>query len=167
MAEKKDKKSPEEEQGFVLSPIQPLKSETSVRKVINRLISETLIDSYGQIEDPELSDENFPSIDLSLNDKEITISAEVPGLKEEDLKLEINDFSIIISGEIGNNQEDQGDTFYKYERYFGEFNREIKLPVKVDIGSADASMKDGILTIVIGKFVSEKSSKESIKKIDN
>lgn len=153
MSKKPKKETPENtapQQEPVLSPFQPLQSVTSVRKVINKLISETLLESYGQVSEDVL-DNSFPRVDISETDETLTVSAEVPGLKQEDLRLDLSTTHLTITGVIGNSQEEAGETFFRYERYFGNFRRRVALPVDVSNKKMDVKLADGVLTVVMNK----------------
>jgi HSP20 family molecular chaperone IbpA len=153
MSKKPKKETPENatpQSEPVLSPLQPLQSVTSVRKVINKLISETLLESYGQVSEDVL-DNSFPRVDISETDTTLTVSAEVPGLKKEDLRLDLSTTHLTITGVIGNSQEEAGETFFRYERYFGNFRRRVALPVDVSTKKMDVDMANGVLTVVMNK----------------
>jgi HSP20 family protein len=153
MSKKPKKETPENatpQSEPVLSPLQPLQSVTSVRKVINKLISETLLESYGQVSEDVL-DNSFPRVDISETDTTLTVSAEVSGLKKEDLRLDLSTTHLTITGVIGNSQEEAGETFFRYERYFGNFRRRVALPVDVSTKKMDVDMANGVLTVVMNK----------------
>ena len=89
-----------------------------------------------------------PQIDIDETDKEVRITAELPGLDEKDVSLEIANGVLSISGEKKSESEDKGRRFS--ERYYGRFERRIPLE-DVDEDKASAAFKNGVLTVTVPK----------------
>lgn len=104
-----------------------------------------------------------PSIDISENDSELVVSAEVPGVKPEDIEIEIDDSRLVISGEKKQENEEKGDNYYRVERSYGSFRRVFSLPPNVDSSSVKASSKDGVLRVSIPKSAVEPQKKVEIE----
>lgn len=106
-----------------------------------------------------------PQIDVSENDKEIRVSAELPGMDEKDIDVSINRDSLTIRGEKKEEKEDKGKDYYRMERSFGSFTRTVPLPVEVDIDKVDAKFKKGVLTVTLPKTAKalEETKKISVK----
>ena len=96
-----------------------------------------------------------PRIDVSESDGDIRISAELPGVRQEDLKVEFANGLLTISGEKKSEQEDkseqEGRQYHRIERSYGSFRRAMRLPDGVDADSIDAAFKDGVLTVTVNK----------------
>lgn len=92
-----------------------------------------------------------PKVDVTESDKEIRVSAELPGVDEKDIDLTLNHDSLTIRGEKKEEKEDKGQNYYSVERSYGSFCRTIPLHVEVDTDRAKASYKKGILIISIPK----------------
>ena len=90
----------------------------------------------------------WPQIDIDETDKEVRITAELPGLEEKDVSLEIANGILAISGEKKSESEDKSRRFS--ERYYGRFERRIPLQ-DVDEDKTSATFKNGILTITVPK----------------
>ncbi len=104
-----------------------------------------------------------PQIEVMENEKEINITAELPGLKAENIDLNINDEGVLtISAEKQNERENKGKGYYFSERSYGLVQRKIALPDNVDLEKINADFKNGILEIEVPKI---KSDKEKTKKI--
>ncbi|MCH7587650.1 MAG: Hsp20/alpha crystallin family protein [Chloroflexi bacterium] len=89
-------------------------------------------------------------VDVHAEDDEFVVVASVAGLKAEDLKVEILDDVLTLSGEI--TSESNGDSEYLLrEIYFGEFSRSLKLPSAVEGEKAEAKVENGIITVRIPK----------------
>lgn len=91
---------------------------------------------------------NWPNVELSETDKEIKVTAELPGLDEKDVQVELANGVLAISGEKKTETEDKDRLFS--ERYYGRFERRI--PVEdVDEDKVSAAFKNGVLTITLPK----------------
>lgn len=88
-----------------------------------------------------------PTLDLSATDKEYTISVEIPGVDEKDVKLEIANDILTIRGEKKHEKEEKDKSFYRVERSYGSFQRVLSLPEDADQNAVKATFKRGILTI--------------------
>lgn len=104
-----------------------------------------------------------PRVDISETDKEFTIKAEVPGIKREDVKINIEDHVLSIHGESKQEKEEEGKRFHRVERFYGSFNRSFALPENVDEEQIAANFKDGLLSLTIPKKEAEKAKAIEIK----
>lgn len=102
-----------------------------------------------------------PKIDVVDSEKEIRISAELPGIDEKDIDVSLSKNELTIKGEKKIEKEDKGKDFYKMERSYGSFCRTIALPVEVNLDKAQAKFSKGILTINLPK--TESALKETKK----
>lgn len=102
-----------------------------------------------------------PRVDVTENEKEVRITAELPGLEEKDIDVSLNNDTLTIRGEKKAEKEDKGDNYYRMERSYGSFHRSIPLPTEVNSDQCDATFKNGVLQITLPKV----HSKESAKKI--
>ena len=97
----------------------------------------------------------WPSIDMEETDDQVKITAELPGMRQEDIDLRIEDGMLSLSGERKDEREDKERGYS--ERYFGHFERQIALPRGVKEDACNAQFKDGMLTITMPK--SEEAAK--------
>jgi len=106
-----------------------------------------------------------PQVDVVEDDKEIRVSAELPGMDADDVDISIAQGLLTISGEKREEKEDRGKNYYRMERSYGSFRRAIPLPVEVDENKAEAIFKKGVLTITLPKTAESQAKKRiSIKK---
>lgn len=94
----------------------------------------------------------MPRVDVTEENSEIKVTAELPGLDEKAVKVELEEDSLILSGEKREEHEEktQGGG-YRKERRYGSFRREIRLPARAKAESARAEFKNGVLTVTIPK----------------
>jgi HSP20 family protein len=89
----------------------------------------------------------WPSVELSETDKDLRISAELPGMDEKDVEVLVDDGVLTIRGERKSETEDKDRHFS--ERYYGRFERSIALPYEVEEDKAEASFRNGVLTVTL------------------
>jgi HSP20 family protein len=92
---------------------------------------------------------SWPSVEVSDGEREIRVSAEIPGLSEKDVEVTVHDGVLSIHGEKKSETEDK-DRGYS-ERWYGRFERRIALPSGVEEDKAEASFRDGVLTVTLPK----------------
>jgi HSP20 family protein len=102
----------------------------------------------------------WPSIELHETDKALTISAELPGLSEKDVQVEITNGVLTLRGEKKSERTDDGGRYFS-ERYYGAFERQIPLD-GVEEDKAEAKFHDGILTITLPK---SEQARSAVKRI--
>jgi len=91
----------------------------------------------------------WPSVEVVASDKDVRISAELPGLDEKDVEVLVDNDVLTIRGEKRSETEDKEPRFT--ERYYGRFERVIPLPFAVEEDKAEASFNNGVLTITLPK----------------
>ncbi|KAK1355228.1 Low molecular weight heat shock protein [Heracleum sosnowskyi] len=90
--------------------------------------------------------------------------ADVPGLKKEEVKVEVEDDRVLqISGERNREQEEKGDTWHRVERSSGKFMRRFRLPENAKVDQVKAAMENGVLTVTVPKEDVKKPDVKSIK----
>lgn len=104
-----------------------------------------------------------PRVDVSETDEEVKVSAELPGMDEKDITVEMDDAAITIRGEKKEEQEEKGKNWYTKEQSYGFFHRIIPLPASVEGEKAKAKFKKGILTITVPKKEEEKAKRKTIQ----
>lgn len=92
-----------------------------------------------------------PRIDVTENDKEIKISAELPGMDEKDIDVSLQNDLLTIRGEKKEEKEEKKKDYYSMERSYGSFCRTIPLPIEVETDKIDAKFKKGVLSITLPK----------------
>jgi HSP20 family protein len=90
--------------------------------------------------------------------------ADLPGIKEQDLDISLQNGVLTVSGTRQAEEKKEGESYYLFERKYGSFSRSFALPDVADPEKVEADLKDGILTIAIGKRVDAKPRKIGLKK---
>jgi HSP20 family protein len=101
----------------------------------------------------------WPSVELNETDKAVKVVAELPGLEQKDVGVELADGVLTISGEKKSETEDKGRFFS--ERYYGRFERRIPVD-DVDPDKVEASFKNGVLTVMLPKLP---AAQQKVKRI--
>jgi HSP20 family protein len=91
------------------------------------------------------------------------VTLELPGLKPEDVQVEIEQGQLVIHGVKRDEKEEKGQTFHRVERRFGEFRRRLPLPGGVDEGQVLARYQDGVLRITLPKTATAQKKAIEIK----
>ncbi len=135
------------------APFGPINPFDTMRDVMNRMM-ETFFVPLSQYAPPAfrvpLAGGYSPDVDVIEEDDDVRIHVEVPGMTPDDLAVTITRETVVIRGEK-KREEIEGKGVHRAERSYGSFRRVISLPVEVDRERADASFKNGVLTIVIPK----------------
>jgi HSP20 family protein len=90
-----------------------------------------------------------PQVEVRKRDDKLVIRADLPGVKKEDLHVDVEDDVLVLSGERRDEHEESRDGYYRSERSYGEFYRAIPLPEGVSTEQVDATFKDGVLEVAI------------------
>jgi HSP20 family protein len=105
----------------------------------------------------------YPLINIYENEDNLTLTAELPGVKVEDLEITIKNDTLTLAGEKKVLERPETANFFRQERIAGKFGRSLTLPVKVDAEASEAKIKNGILTILLPKAAEAKARQVSIK----
>jgi HSP20 family protein len=103
------------------------------------------------------------TIDVYQTENDIVIKSTIAGVKPEDLDVSINNDMVTIKGERSNEEVVEHTNYYYQECYWGSFSRSVLLPVDVIPEKADASLKNGILTIRLPKADTTKTKKIQVR----
>lgn len=98
-----------------------------------------------------------PVTDVHEDDKQFTVTLELPGVKKEDVHVSLNDGLLEISAERREETSRTEGQYHRRERYYGRFARRFQLDVPVDAGAVKAAFKDGVLSVTVPKAVPAKA----------
>jgi HSP20 family protein len=99
-----------------------------------------------------------PRVDISENDGQYLVKADIPGVAKEDIKITIDNDVLTIQGERKQEQEEESKHFHRVERFYGSFIRSFTLPDDADAAALKAAAQEGQLTVTIPKKVSAPSA---------
>jgi HSP20 family protein len=126
----------------------PLDQLSTLRNEINRIFESPLADFGGAT---EAFNTWAPALDLYEDKDNLVVTAEVPGMKKEDIDISLHEDSLTIAGERKEEKQYGENETSRAERFYGRFQRTIALPKAVDAGQVKAAYKDGILTVTLPK----------------
>lgn len=92
-----------------------------------------------------------PAVDITEDDKEYTVKAELPDVKKEDIKVTVQENTLSISGERKSEKEEKGKRYHRIERSYGCFERSFTLPDDADAKKITSEYHDGMLTVHMAK----------------
>jgi HSP20 family protein len=92
-----------------------------------------------------------PAMDLAEDGEHLVLRADLPGLTEDDVEVEVKDGVLTVSGERKAEEKKEGEGFYRVERAFGSFSRSLSLPKGIDADKVTAEFDNGVLEVRIPK----------------
>jgi HSP20 family protein len=105
-----------------------------------------------------------PAVDVHEDSESVSLSAELPGVKREDIEIQVDGNVLTVRGERKLAQrEEEGRRFHRVERSYGSFARQFHLPSNIDATQIDAQLSDGILTVRLPKKQEQKPRKIEVK----
>lgn len=119
----------------------------------------SILDTMPMQKDTSLKDDFIPSINTREGEFAYHIEVDLPGVKKEDINIQIEDGVLVVSGERTVKEEIKEENYYKIESSFGSFSRSFRIPEDVDIENIHAESVDGVLEIVVPKLESAKVEK--------
>lgn len=115
---------------------------------------------FGDLENLFSWHERLGSLDFTKTDTNYTIVVDVPGLKKEDISIDISDGYMKIAGERRPSEQKEQIAWLASERSYRRFERIFQIPDDINYDKTDAEVNDGVLTIILGRKESEKSNKK-------
>lgn len=140
----------------------PFRDLTTLRDRMNRLFEEAFT---GRGEEKELVSSTWsPSVDIRETDKELILTAELPGVEEKDIDIEVEDNILTIKGKREIEKETKEEEYHRIERSYGSFYRSFTLPAYVQQEKIKAEHEDGLLRITMPKKSELKPKKVKVLK---
>lgn len=103
-----------------------------------------------------------PSVDVRETDKAVVVTAELPGMSEGDIAVELSDEGLSIRGEKKSEEAEERQGYYRSERTYGSFQRFIPLPVEIQEEQAEAEFAKGVLTVTLPKAPEVQAKRKKI-----
>lgn len=142
----------------MISRWDPFRELSALQDRINRIFNEQL--SRGE---PEQAGKAWaPVVDILESDSDLIVRAEIPGVKRDDIDVQVTSESLTIRGERKFDEESK-DKYLRVERAYGPFSRSFSIGVPVQADKVKATYRDGVLEIVVPKAEEVKPKKIEIK----
>lgn len=141
----------------------PFRELEEMNDRLNRVFGRANLARAGENKDALVGFDWAPSVDIAETPEEFQIKAELPEVKKEDVKINIEDGVLRISGERKQEKEEGGKKWHRVERTYGSFMRTFSLPTNVDDAKIQADYKDGVLTLRLPKSAQAKPRSVEVK----
>jgi HSP20 family protein len=141
---------------------EPVRELTSLQSEMNRLFN-TFFDTPTPGNGGTAARRWIPAMDLVETDEHFVLKADLPGLNEDDVNIEVEDNVLTVSGERKAEHEDKREGYYRVERSFGAFRRSLTLPEGVHPESVSATFDKGVLEVRIPKPEERKPRRVAIQ----
>ena len=122
-----------------------------------------MLDNMPEQNASTMKDDFSPSINTREGEFAYHIEVDLPGVKKEDISVQVEDNILVVSGERKVKEEIKEENYYKVESSFGSFSRSFSLPEEADVENIHAESIDGVLEVVVPKLESTKVDK--VKKV--
>ncbi len=129
----------------------PFRELDELQNRLSMLFGRTPVKKNGEQQEALTVTEWAPLVDIAEDDNAYVITAELPGLKKEDIKVGVQDDVLTISGERTYEKEENGKKFHRVERAHGRFSRQFTIPGNSDGEKVSAEFKDGMLQVHLPK----------------
>ncbi len=131
----------------MLNALEPFRELTTLQERLNKVFDDML---PGALKSRE-TNEWIPAVDIYETNDAINIEVEAPGMKQEDIKINLENNTLTIYGERKFEKKEENKNYYRMERSYGSFSRSFLLPENVNVEGIKAKYKDGVLTITLPK----------------
>jgi len=159
MSKHESKEIVKKEHARAISPFEEL--ERRFEDLIRRPSSLMEPSWWPRFKMPEM-EELSPKVDIFEEGDNFVMKAEVPGLKKEEIEVNISDDMITISGEKKKEEKIEKKDYYRMERSYGSFTRSFRMPQGVQTDKAKATFKDGVLELKVPKTEEAKKKEKKI-----
>lgn len=129
----------------------PLRDMEQMQKRMASLWSSPLSLINDEADETLLASEWSPRVDITEDDREFVVKAEVPDIKREDVKITVENQLLTMAGERRQEKEEKNKKYHRIEREYGSFTRSFSLPANVAADKVTADFKDGILQVHLPK----------------
>ena len=134
-------------------------------RLVNRMEGEMedLLDRFWVPEEGPLARSFSPTVDLVEAENQFEVTVDLPGLKPEEVEVELKNGDLWIAGKREEEKEDKGKTYHRIERRHGEFRRVLPLPATINAEKIEAKFDNGVLKIIVPKTEEAKAKHIEVK----
>jgi HSP20 family protein len=140
---------------------EPARELQAIQQEMNRLFG-SAFDTQGGLANGGAASRWIPPMDVVEGDEHFVVRADLPGIEERDVNVELEDNVLTISGERKSDGEERKEGYYRIERAYGAFSRSLTLPEGIDSEGIKASFANGVLEVRIPKPEERKPRKVAI-----
>ncbi|MBF0178935.1 MAG: Hsp20/alpha crystallin family protein [Magnetococcales bacterium] len=123
----------------------PFRNFRTLQNEINRLFERDIDDNAGQLTQWPMR------VDIREDASQILIKADLPGIEQKDIQVNVDNGRLTISGERRFDDEEHKENYHRVERAYGRFSRTFQLPNTTDTGNIKANFKNGVLEVTLPK----------------
>ena len=134
---------------------------------MERMFDSLLGRTVGTMLRTNQQDKFVPSLDVAETGEAFEVSLDLPGVKPEEVKVEMHDGKLLISGERKSRTDSKDKNYHRVERTSGSFYRMISLPVDVNVDQIDARYEHGVLHVTLPKVAKQQPKKIEIRTTGN
>lgn len=132
-------------------------------RLFDELFKKPFFSLWSQRMGGEETEELYLPVDIYEDGDSVVVKAEIPGIRKEDIDVQLSPDSITISGQKSKEQRVEQKDFYRLERSYGSFMRTCRLPMETITDTARASFKDGILEV---RILKSEAATQRVKKLN-
>jgi len=133
----------------------------SIEKLINDFWRSWPFTSLSLLENTEAS--WWPKADIVETDKEYKVKLNIPGVDPSKVDIEVDDNTLVVSGQTEREEKEEGENWYRLERESGQFRRVFELPGGIEVDKVRAESKHGTLTVILPKVESAQKKKVTVE----
>ena len=130
---------------------------------LDEIIMERWAPLWSAFRAPEELALRLPPVDVFEDGADVVVKAEIPGLKREEIEVEVGPETITISGKKAKEEKVERRSYYRFERAAGMFTRTVRLPAEVELEKAHAAYKDGVLEVRVPKATTVRPTSKKIE----
>ena len=128
----------------------PFRDLVTLRERMNRLFEDAVSTARSEEKDM-ISSSWAPAVDIYEDEKQLVLTAEIPGINEKDVEIKVEDNTLSIHGERKLEKETKEENYHRIERAYGSFFRSFTLPNHIDQDKIQAEHENGVLKITMPK----------------
>lgn len=148
---------------MTISKWDPFRDLLSLQERMNRLFEESFSKVKYPADESVFSGTWIPPVDIYETEEEMVMKAEIPGMKKEDITIEVKDNILTLKGERKIQKNVKEENYHRLERNYGRFQRYFNLPFEVETDKIQAIYKDGVLEVTLPKAERIKPTQIEIK----
>jgi len=122
-----------------------------------------LLNHLDEVQEEGIVSSFVPVVNTREGEFAYHVELDLPGIKKEDINVDVNDNVLTISGERKLKEEAKEEDYYKVESLYGKFSRSFTLPEKIDVENIHAESSDGVLEVIIPKLKEEDTKPKKIE----